>query len=181
MTDVRRYLEQFRTGLKAMPEAERNEIVQEIASHIAEAAGSGRPLAEVLERLGPADRLARAYTAEAILSGPGRPVRKWWAAAAVLTASGLGSLFVIPVLGIFGLVFPVAGLLGILGNVLYLLLRHPVRHLGITTTPWFADPGWNQVLGICIGLVIIPLGLWALVGLKRYIRFMIRTVRGTLN
>lgn len=88
---VRRYLEQFEAGLQGLPSAERQDIVREIESHIAEAVSAGSSVADVLVRLGAAERLARAYTADAILSRPGRSWQKSIAAASALAASTCSS------------------------------------------------------------------------------------------
>lgn len=72
---LRVYLETFRLGLAGLRADERDELVREIESHAAEATAAGEPLATVLEKLGPADRLARAYGAELLLerrTGPRR-------------------------------------------------------------------------------------------------------------
>lgn len=179
---VRRYLDQLELGLRTLPDAERTEIVREINSHIAEAVNSGRSLAEVLERLGPADRLARAFMAESILGGPGRPWRKWLAAAIIVAGSSAAGLFLIPFLAIFGLLFPVAGALGIVGNTLYLIYGEAAA-VGLPRTdfPSWNQPGWPQVIGIFIQLASIVLGLGALRLLKGYILFVIKSVRSTLN
>lgn len=177
---VRRYLEQFRAGLNFVPESEQREIVAEIESHIAEATSSGQSVAETLERLGPADRLARAFAADSILSGQGRPIGKWFSAAAVLAASSLASLIVIPVLGLLGLIFPVAGVVGLFGNLLVLFSfggeNLPHTHLG-----GWSEPGWSQVIGIGIDLLFVAGGLGLLALLRRYIRFAISTVRSALR
>ena len=62
-----RYLSRFRDGLKGARAEERDEFVREIESHIAEAVASGEQAGAVLYRLGPADRLAKAYRAELTL------------------------------------------------------------------------------------------------------------------
>ena len=56
---TRQYIENFRKGLAGLPDDERGELVSEIENHIAEAGLRGESTSEVLDRLGPADRLAR--------------------------------------------------------------------------------------------------------------------------
>lgn len=62
---VSRYLRALRRALAPLPEADRAEIVAEIESHLAEAGG---PPAAALDRLGPADALARSYLEDHQLS-----------------------------------------------------------------------------------------------------------------
>ncbi|HYF81130.1 MAG TPA: DUF1700 domain-containing protein [Symbiobacteriaceae bacterium] len=178
---VRRYLEQFEAGLRGLPAAERQDIVREIESHIAEAVSAGSSVADVLVRLGAAERLARAYTADAILSGPGRPWRKSAAAASVLAASSIASLVVIPLLAFLGLVFIIGGATSVVGNALYLMLGHPVPGLGYTHFPMWQEPGLGQWLGIPLSVVIGLLGVGAFTLLKRYMLFLIGTIRRTVG
>lgn len=178
---IRRYLEQFEAGLRGLPAAERQDIVREIESHIAEAVSAGNSVADVLVRLGAADRLARAYTAEAILSGPGRSWRKSIAAASVLAASSAASLLLIPFLGFLGMVFTLGGISGLIGNMLYLIMGRPAPFFGYTHFSLWSEPGMAQVLGIPLSLIIILMGLGALTLLKRYMLFMIKTVRRTIE
>ena len=67
---VRRYLDELAAALgrTPLPLAEQAAIVGEIESHVAEAIVSGVPLADVLERLGGAEELARAYGVESFLN-----------------------------------------------------------------------------------------------------------------
>lgn len=176
---VKHYLDQFRASLQGIPEAERADIVREIESHIAEAVDGGRSLADVLERLGPADRLARAYTADAILSGPGRPWRKLLTAAGVLTASSLASLFVIPFLGLIGFVMPIAGVMAFVFNLVMVII-HPGTQLPLTELGNLPS-AVETPLGLLLNLVMAALGLGALALLRKYIRFMIKTVRSSLD
>jgi hypothetical protein len=65
-----RYLDELRRQLVRLPQAERDDAVKEIGSHIADARAAGMPLAAILGRLGQADALARAYEADYLLSRP---------------------------------------------------------------------------------------------------------------
>src|SRR5439155_10961116 len=62
-----RYLDELRRHLTRLPQAERDDAVQEIESHIADARAAGMPLAAILARLGTAPSLARAYEADYLL------------------------------------------------------------------------------------------------------------------
>ncbi len=69
-TASQRYLDELRRLLARLPEAERDDAVKEIGSHIADARVAGMPIAAVLARLGDAPSLARAYEADYLLQQP---------------------------------------------------------------------------------------------------------------
>jgi uncharacterized membrane protein len=171
---IGRYLSQFRAGLRGLPESERTEVAQEIESHIAEALAAGRSLAEVLERLGPADRLARAYTADAILSRGKPTLRGWLRAAVVLAGFSVASLFVIPFLGVCS-TFVAFSVFGALANVTQFLLpgTHDIGGTYITG----ASPLTTLLLGLLFDVIAFFLGLGAYKLLKWYIRLLISSVR----
>ena len=60
---VARYVRQLEAELDdaGVPAEERRDILSDIASHAAEAAHSGQPIAAILEQVGPARELARSY------------------------------------------------------------------------------------------------------------------------
>ena len=64
---IERYLRRFETAFDEFEVADRTEIVEELRNHIAEARAAGKPLDGVLEALGSADVLARAYAVELAL------------------------------------------------------------------------------------------------------------------
>ena len=107
---AKRYLERFRRGLAGLPAEEQRELLSEIEDHIAEAGARGEPASEVLERLGPADRLARAYRAELMIQDGRRnwPVRVFGVSLLLIGAS-IPSLILIPLLGGLGLGFTFGG------------------------------------------------------------------------
>ena len=72
---VERYLTHFEVSINQFDFPERDEITDEIRNHIAEAHAAGTELDVVLETLGPADVLARAYAVELNLN-PERTRRK---------------------------------------------------------------------------------------------------------
>ena len=61
---VERYMTHLERAIAGLDPVERGEVLQEIHNHIAEATADGRPLDLVLESLGPADALGRAYVVE---------------------------------------------------------------------------------------------------------------------
>lgn len=69
---VERYLTRFEASITEFDCPEQEEITHEIRSHIAEARAAGRALDAVLQTLGPADVLARAYAVELALNPQGK-------------------------------------------------------------------------------------------------------------
>jgi len=69
-TVTQRYLDELRRLLERLPVHEREDAVQEIGSHIAEARRAGMPLAAVLGRLGEPALLAKAYESDYFLQQP---------------------------------------------------------------------------------------------------------------
>jgi F-type H+-transporting ATPase subunit beta len=67
---TQRYLDELRRQLGRLPELERDDAVNQIASHIAEARKTDMPLAAILARLGDSALLARAYEADFFLQQP---------------------------------------------------------------------------------------------------------------
>jgi len=57
---TQRYLDELRRLLERLPVQEREDAVQEIGSHIAEARRAGLPMAAILARLGEPSLLAKA-------------------------------------------------------------------------------------------------------------------------
>jgi len=166
---VRRYLDQFRSALEALPlsEEERPEILLEIESHIAEARQSGLPLARVLENLGPADQLAEAYGMELLLRPkPVRPAVLW--ISRIVTA--LTTLVLGTVLGALGLGLLLGGLLGalfaIVGPFLPATWLDPTLRLGLP-----------QIVVLLVSLVLMGVGFLSL----RILRFNLRLLIARIN
>ena len=65
---VERYLTRFEAAINEFDFPEQEEIAREIRNHIAEAHAAGEALDAVLQTLGPADVLARAYAVELALN-----------------------------------------------------------------------------------------------------------------
>lgn len=171
---VRNYLEQFRANLPPMDGQERDELVREIESHIAEAIGAGNSVAEVLAKLGPADRLAKAYTVDQMLkSAPSQPrsMTNWFAVAGVLAATSLPSLVIIPLLLGLGVGLTMGGVGAVIAGV------------GSFFLPWLiSDPfgfavGIPQGMVIAVGIALTTLGVLSWWLLIKYLRFLTAAVR----
>ncbi len=176
-TLVQRYLQDFRSYLGQLGEQDRSELCLEIESHIHEALSAGHPLADVLERLGPAKRLAKAYTAELFLDAPagqGPSLRQLTKAAGILAGTSLSSLILVPPLFVVGVGFLASGILA----VVLALISFFVPSLVTVTDNIISKPA-ASALAVVLGVVIALVGWGALALLRRYLAFLTRTYRRT--
>ena len=175
---VERYLSRLKDGLTLMPTADREEVLRDIRSHIAEAMVAGTSLDQALTSLGPAEALARAYSVELLLNTPpGRPplsgVQRFLALAGLLALTSIPTLVLVVTLGAVGVSFAVSGVVVFLAGI--------VDAVGISVP--FVDGRASDVhpaLAIAIGPFLLATGAAALWGLFRYLRWLARTVSATL-
>jgi uncharacterized membrane protein len=171
---VDRYLQRFRENLKGALQWERDECAREIESHIAEAVASGESALDVLERLGPAERLARAYSLEmALKSRSGNPFLKWGAVLGVVLTASIPSMVVLPLLLVLGVGF-VAGGIAAIGVAVF-----PFAEL--YEMPGELPGGLERLLVTLIGSGLVVSGLLALWILYLYVLLIVRAVRGTMR
>jgi uncharacterized membrane protein len=168
---IERYVTRFDTSLDKLNCPDRDEIVDEIRNHIAESRGAGKPLETILEALGPADELARAYAAELLLNPRRGAIRRLAAITAFVAAAGIATVIVVGALGSVGIGFSVSGIAMLLIGILEATDIHlpGVRTNGIS-------PIWDIVLGP----VVIAIGLASVALLRLYLRFILRTFRRVL-
>lgn len=175
---VKRYLEQFGASLSHVSPAERMEVVREIENHIAEATGAGQSVADVLERLGPAERLAKAYSADVLIKGgatrENNGVSRWFTIASLLVTSSFASIIIVPLLGGLGIGFTLGGLGAALGGVIAFI------YPGLVVSPIDLPYGLPQVAAILVGLILFGLGLVALYLLRFYFKVLVKVIRGVL-
>ena len=169
-----RYVEHFASALTKVPAPERDELVMEIRTHIADAIDAGVPTVDVLDRLGPPDRLAKAYRAEIELQREGSNwlVRLLAATGLVITTS-IPTMIIIPFLAALGIGLAAAGALAV----------------GMALFP-FADPsfftdasvpaGVERLLGALIGVGLAIVGVFALWSLYWYVRLLVAAFRRVL-
>jgi uncharacterized membrane protein len=155
---------------------EPDEIVDEIRNHIAEAHAAGKPLDAILQALGPADVLARAYAVELLLHPrtrqPTRAFARNLSVAGVVAASSIATLIVVSTLGSIGLGFSLSGLIVFVVG----LFEAAGVHL-----PGVEMGGLPPAFPIVLGPALLVLGVAALVGLRMYVRFIVRTLRRVLG
>lgn len=152
-----RYLQQLGKALDRAHTRvdERNAILGEIESHLAEAVSSGGSLPDTLERLGPADDLARAYSVELALNP--RPRKSDSAQGRILAtltrgAATLAALLLVVVMGALGFGFVIGGMLAVLAGLV---------------APFFPaewiDPtlrfGLPQLVVVAIGAILFGVGI----------------------
>lgn len=175
---VERYLQRLQDGLKAMAPADREEVVRDIRSHIAEAAAAGTPLESVLTTLGPADALARAYSVELLLNpAPGQPaisgVQRFLSLAGLLVLTSIPTLVIVVTLGSIGVSFIAAGAAVFFAGVADLFGMVPSF---MTDDPVQVHPAF----AIAAGPVLFVLGAAALAGLWKYLKWLAQTLSRAL-
>ena len=175
---VERYLSRLEQGLKLMAPTDREEVVRDIRSHIAEATASGTALESVLNTLGPAEALARAYAVELVLNpSPGRPpmspFQRFFTLAGILALTSIPTLVIVVTLGAVGISFIVSGLAVLAAGI--------VDAAGITL-PFLDGPASDvhPAIAIAIGPLLFAAGVASLWGLSKYLRWLARTVSGAL-
>jgi uncharacterized membrane protein len=171
---VDRYLARLNESLSALSASDRQEILHDIRSHLAEATAGGRSLESTLETLGPADALARAYSVELMLN-PRRAMSSRAAyrskVAGLIAAGSLPTLFVVILLGGVGGTLVLAGMVALVAGVVDAFGELP---------PWVHTSGMAPVLVLSIGGAMTLVGLMGILTLRRFMRFVAATWRATL-
>lgn len=168
------YLEKVEKYLKPMPVSERIDIVQEIKSEMLELQGEGNSVEEILDRLGDARELAKAYLEQVITGSRPTPCpgwRKLCALTAFYSLAGMGGMFVLPftsVLGVglmfCGILAPIAGLVKFLGCLLGFEVPWIQFSIETGSFSFRGDTLWVLPVSIFMGCVLFLGGklLWAL-------------------
>lgn len=169
---VARYMTQFERCTREFDFPGRGEIANEIRNHIAEASAAGKPLDAILQSLGPADALARAYAVELLLerrsSRRARALTRFVRLASVVAAGSVVSLLVVGLLGSAGLGFTASGVV--------ILTIGGLEEVGIHL-PGVQMNGVPPALAMALGVLVLALGAVSLIGLRLYVRFVIRTLK----
>jgi uncharacterized membrane protein len=169
------YLEQFRLHLRRIAAPERLEITREITSHFAEARAQGRQVAQVIERLGPPQRLARSYETETILNrrGTAGSFVSAFTAAAPLVSTSFASILIVPLLIAIAVGMTLGGVVTIVAGVLSFVSPGLVR----------VDPATplGQILALIVGLITLGVGLLSVRALRWYLGVAVRVLRRGLQ
>jgi uncharacterized membrane protein len=169
---VERYLTHLEGAIGELDPADRREVLQEIRNHIAEAAAAGKPIDAILGALGPADALGRAYAIELLLHPPktrrAPASDRWLRILGLVVALSIPTLVVVTVLGSVGITFVASGLLVFVVGLLEMFR---------VQLPWVQTGRLPPVFFVVVGPVIAVIGLFALLGLRYYVSFVVRAVR----
>jgi hypothetical protein len=172
---VERYMAQFETAIGGLAPQDRLEVLQEIRNHIAEAIAAGRSLDAVLESLGPADALGKAYAVELLLHPQHERRRsaagRWFSVILLLVVLSIPTLVAVSTLGAIGISFVAAGVFAFVAGML--------ETVGLVH--WATETDLSPALGMLAGPALVFVGLFALVALRFYIRVAVRTVRAPLQ
>ncbi len=163
----------MRTALSEVPAGEREAILHELSDHVSDAVAVGRPLEEVLQALGPADVLGRAYAVELALNAPASRlgvIDRALTVVGLLAVASLPSFVVCVVLSAIGAALVAAGVGVVAGGVAALV--RPALVPDLTVSPWVL---------FLIGPLLAALGAASLVALFVYVRFLVRLTRQTLK
>jgi uncharacterized membrane protein len=171
---VERYLARLSDGLSDLALDDRQGVMQDIRSHLAEAVVAGTSLEAALESLGPADALARAYGVELLLNPRQRGgwrSERFLRLAGLVVIGSLPALVVFVALGPVGVTFIAAGLVSITAGIWDALGELP---------SFVQTSGLAPVWLVLIGLAMIAVGVLELIVLRRFVRFVAWTVRAAL-
>jgi len=172
---IEKYLSAFEAALTAYNVPEKKEVIVEIRSHIAEALAEGKPLANVLAALGPAEELARGYAVELTLNprSDRRPsfVLRALRLAGILVVGSLLTFIVVSLLGTIGVGFTLSGIL--------IVVIAGFEAVGIHL-PFVQTGGLPPIAFLLLGTGIFVVGAGALYVLRHYLRFLARAARGVL-
>ncbi|MCI9078432.1 MAG: DUF1700 domain-containing protein [Lachnospiraceae bacterium] len=105
------YLEKVSKCLKRIPVSERADIIKEIESDMSELQNSGKTSAEIIERLGEPQNLAKAYLGDLLVCGNGFSWNRFLTICAFYSVAGFSGMIVIPSLAIIAPVFIICGVL----------------------------------------------------------------------
>jgi uncharacterized membrane protein len=171
------YLAELRRRLRWLDAAERDEVVAEIQSHIAEAQARGESLPTILDRLGAPERLARSYNAGALIEdgrdGFALLSRRWLAASALMLTTSIVSVILVPMLVVLAIGLSLGGALG-LGLGMATFFVPELAQSRVIDPP----PPAGQIALVAVSVTLIGLGRLSLVVLRGYLRLVVRSIRG---
>jgi uncharacterized membrane protein len=168
---IERYMSRFEDALQQYKLPEWREIAADLRSHIAEALAYGKPIDDVLNALGGADVMARAYAVELAINPP-RTKPNWIIVAlkvgAIVAATGMMSFLVVVGLGSVAMGFTASGL----ALIVICLIEAMGTHL-----PGVQMAGMHPLVVMLFGPPMLLLGIGAGWALWLYMRFIVRALR----
>lgn len=171
---VDRYLARLEEGLSSLSSTERQEVLQEIRSHVAEATAAGKDLDAVLQSLGSADQLAKAYSVELLMhprrGRSGGEFERKLKLIGLVAISGIPTIVIVATLGSVGVSFVVSGLIMLVAGIVALS----------GNLPDWVQMNIHPVFAVAGGPVLVAIGAASLKGLSMYVRFLARSFRSLL-
>jgi uncharacterized membrane protein len=172
---IERYMTHFEDSLQNYGLREWKDIGADLRSHIAEALEYGKPLDEVLQSLGPADVLARAYAVELKMNQPadtrGKAIGRFLSVIGILAASGVVSFIVVASLGSITM--------GFVGSGLAMIVIGAIEAIGVHL-PGVQLSGIHPLVVVALGPIMMLVGFLAAWGLWLYVRAPINVLRRAL-
>ncbi|WP_310603955.1 DUF1700 domain-containing protein [Anaerosporobacter sp.] len=177
------YLEKVDRHLKSMPASERVDIVKEIKSSMLELEANGLSSEEVINRLGDAKSLAKAYLGESITENTSFSLKKFGAVVRFYSYVSIGGMFILPCLSITAVTCMLCAILCPISGVIKLIafsmgieipqIQFEMGSFSAGAVPYF-------FISIAMGIILFCLGhkLW-----KLTIKFIksVSKQRGNLN
>lgn len=163
------YLDKVGSGL-LLPEDEKNDILDEIKSHIYEAVNRGETLKNVLIKLGAPQKLAKSYNHSYKLENNQFKFSDILSSLAFYSSVALSGIFVISVLPIVtvSFVFCVVIILGVTA-----LNMIGITHIPFTIAPNILVTGWPQVgIAVVVSAILLLIARASWLGLKKYLKFV---------
>ena len=170
---VQRYVETLNKELKGLTPEERGEVIAEIESHVAEAKERGEEPAVTLQRLGPAQKLARSYRAEIVLERrDGNQVWRMLAFTALLMGASIPTLIIVTALGGLGIGLVTGGV------TMAVIALFPFGYASI----FEVSPEWlDRAIGLLVAGGLIAAGAVALAAVGLYLRMLAGAFRRVLR
>ena len=172
MMDKEKYMQKVAAGLHRLPEADRNEILTEIANHIHEAQSRQEPIEQVLTKLGSPLALAQSYASIYNIENREMSLKYIINNIAFYFSAGISGCFIIPSLFIMALTFPLASLAAVGAAIADIIFDLPIEGT-VNLGPNIILSGFPALIAtlvICIPLSLLGLLCWK--GLKKYLRFV---------
>lgn len=173
------YLDKINRYLKSIPALERVDIINEIKSQMLELQAQDElSAAQILERLGSPEELAKAYLGQAITKTNTFSWRKLSAVTAFYSLAGFTGVFILPFLSICavafmlsGIIAPIAGIIKLFGSLVGVDVPFVVFQIGDYTAPAYLAFPYSVIMGVL--LFVAGKGLWKL--MISYIRKISQT------
>ncbi len=166
---VEEYLNKVDTELAGLNKMERQEIINEINSHIYEAKNSGENIDDIIKKLGNPKKLARSYRNVYIIENKQFKIKDLLSSFTFFSWIAFSSMIVLTTLPILSIGFLLIGIFLIGLPILNILSITNISFQFFSKNLY----GWAQmVIGQSLGLVFLSLAYYTWGGLKKYIKYV---------